>query len=198
MNVGLNTYQTASFNNTNNANNTNVSKIYKETANQPEESTLEEKISKSAVEVSLSMGAQIILLAMESESKATINTDAQKNILDFLSGKEVSDDFKLSNTGYTGKPITELSSKEAEDLVSDEGFFGVSQTSQRVANFAFNISGDDLEKLEASREGIIKGFEEASKMWGGELPEISYKTQTRTLELIDKRIEELKNNTNDE
>jgi len=29
-------------------------------------------------------------------------------------------------------------------------------------------------------------------MWGGELPEISHKTQAKTLELIDKRIAELK------
>ena len=32
-------------------------------------------------------------------------------------------------------------------------------------------------------------------MWGGELPEISYKTQARTLELIDARIAELKGNS---
>jgi hypothetical protein len=33
-------------------------------------------------------------------------------------------------------------------------------------------------------------------MWGDDLPEISYKTQNRTLELIDARIAELKNNNN--
>jgi hypothetical protein len=138
------------------------------------------------------MGAQVILASIQSEDKANANTNAQKDILDFLAGKEVSDDFKLSNTGYDGKPISELSQEEASELVSDEGFFGINQTSQRVADFAFNIAGDDLEKLEASREGIIKGFDDAAKMWGGELPEISYKTQERTLELIDKKIAELK------
>ena len=187
MNIELNTYQTPSFNNTNSS-----VKNTKEDVTQLEESTLEEKINKSAVEVSISMGAQVILASIQSEDKANENANAQKNILDFLSGKEVSKDFKLSNTGYEGKPITELSSQEAENLVSDDGFFGINQTSQRVADFAFDISGNDLEKLEASREGIIKGFDDAAKMWGGELPEISYKTQERTLELIDKRIAELK------
>jgi len=191
MNIGLNTYQTASTNNVNSTTDS-INKNTKETTVSNKESTLEEKINKSAVEVSLSMGAQVILASMETEDKTKINIDTQKDILDFLSGKEVSDDFKLSNTGYTGKPITELSKEEAAELVSDDGFFGVNQTSQRVADFAFNISGDDLEKLEASREGIVKGFEDASKMWAGELPEISYKTQERTLELIDKRIAELK------
>ena len=80
-------------------------------------------------------------------------------------------------------------------------FFGITQTSQRVADFVLNFSGNDLEKLEKGREGIVRGFEEAKKMWGGDLPEISYKTQNRTLELIDAKIAELKNNndaTNEE
>jgi len=197
MNVGLNTYQAAGYNN-NNVNN-NSSKNTKESSSKSEEKlSLEEEINKSAVEVSLSVGAQLILLSMEAEDTTSANTNAQKDVLDFLAGKEVSDDFKLSNTGYEGKPISELSQEEAEDLISDEGFFGVKQTSQRVADLAFHISGDDVEKLEASREGVVKGFEDAQKMWGGELPEISYKTQERTLELIDKRIAELKGQTKED
>jgi hypothetical protein len=186
MNIGLNTYQTTSYN----TNNTNTKK--EDTSSEKEELTLEEEINKSAVEVSISVGAQLILATMEAEDKTSENTNAQKDILDFLAGKEVSDDFKLSNTGYEGKPISELSTSEAEDLISEDGFFGVNKTSQRVADLAFKISGDDIQKLEASREGVVKGFDDAAKMWGGELPEISYKTQERTLELIDKRIAELK------
>ena len=110
-------------------------------------------------------------------------------------GKSNDKSFNLSNTGYEGKPITELSTDEATALISENGFFGVSQTSQRVANFVLSFSGDDLEKLEKGREGIIKGFEEAQEMWGGELPQISYDTQAKTLELIDAKIAELKGNT---
>jgi hypothetical protein len=36
------------------------------------------------------------------------------------------------------------------------------------------------------------GFEEAEKLFGGQLPEISYKTQERTLALIDEKIKSLK------
>ncbi len=49
-----------------------------------------------------------------------------------------------------------------------------------------------LELLQKGREGIVQGFEEAKKMFGGELPEISYKTQERTLALIDEKINSLK------
>ena len=156
--------------------------------------TLEEEIQKSAVEVSLSMNAQVILFAMNSEELAKNNSVAQNNILNFLSGKEVEGELSLSDIGYEGKPITELSVEEATELISEDGFFGVEQTSQRVADFVFSFSGEDTELLEKGREGIVKGFEEAEKLWGGELPEISYDTQARTLELIDKKIEELKNN----
>ena len=162
---------------------------------QSKELTLEEQLEKSAIEVSLSMNAQIILFSMDASDKIKNNTDAQKSILDFLSGKSNDKSFNLSNTGYEGKPITELSTDEATALISENGFFGVSQTSQRVANFVLSFSGDDLEKLEKGREGIVKGFEEAQEMWGGELPQISYDTQAKTLELIDAKIAELKGNT---
>jgi len=159
------------------------------------ELTVEEQINKSAVEVSLSMNAQIILFAMDAQDLTSKNSKAQNSILDFLSGKKVEGELSLKDIGYEGKPITELSKEEASELVSDDGFFGVNKTSQRVADFVFNFSGDDLDILEKGREGIVKGFEDAQKMWGGELPEISYKTQARTLELIDARIAELKGNS---
>jgi len=162
---------------------------------QEKELTLEEQMEKSAVEVSISMNAQVILMAMDSGEETKQNTDAQKTIIDFLSGKAISDDFKLENTGYTGKPISELSPQEASDLVGEDGYFGVEKTAQRVANFAINLADGDIDSLEKTREGVVQGFEDAETMWGGELPEISYKTQDRTLELIDKKIAELKGET---
>jgi len=160
--------------------------------NQTKELSLEEELNKSAVEVSLSMGAQLILLMMEASKTTSDNSEAQKDILDFLGGKVVDDNFSLDNIGYEGKPITELTKEEASELVGKNGFFGVEQTSGRVANFVLGFSGDDLEKLQAGRSGIVQGFEDATKMWGGELPEISYQTQKRTLEIIDAKIAELK------
>ena len=163
------------------------------------EKSLEETINESAVKVSISMNAQYILFAMNTSSlternaltQAGLSTN-QQEVLDFLSGKETSSGMSLKNIGYEGKPITELTPDEAKELISDDGFFGVTQTSDRVANFVFSFAGDDLELLQKGREGIVQGFEEAKKMFGGELPEISYKTQERTLALIDEKINSLK------
>ena len=45
--------------------------------------------------------------------------------------------------------------------------------------------------MQAGREGIIKGFNDAEKIWGGKLPEISHQTLAKALESIDTRIREL-------
>ena len=166
-------------------------KLQKETSDGSSKSLVEKEIEKAAVEVSISMNAQIILFAMDSGDKIKNNTTAQKDILSFLSGKNVSDDFNLANTGYEGKAITELSVDEATELIGDNGFFGIDQTSQRVSDFVLSFSGDDIELLKKGREGIVRGFDEAQEMWGGKLPQISYDTQAKTLELIDAKIAEL-------
>jgi len=100
-------------------------------------------------------------------------------------------DLDLEGIGYTGKPINELSADEAAELVSEDGFFGVNKTSDRVAGFVINGAGDDIDKLKAGREGVITGFKDAERIWGDKLPDIAYETQERTLKLIDDRIAEL-------
>lgn len=161
---------------------------------------LEETFNESAVKVSISMNAQVILMAMEAEFSMKDNTIVQgslstdqQDVLDFLSGKMTSGGLSLENIGYEGKPITELTSDEAKELISEDGFFGVNQTSQRVADFIFAFSNDNLELLQKGREGVVQGFQEAEKLFGGNLPEISYQTQERTLALIDEKIASLTN-----
>ena len=166
------------------------------------EKSVEEIVNNSAAKVAISMNAQYILFEMNAKSMATGNSVGQaglnaskdqQSVLDFLSGKGKIDDKNLYDIGYIGKPIMDLSPQEATDLVGENCFFGITQTSDRVSNFVFSFAGDDLEKLQKGRDGIVKGFEEANKMFGGNLPEISYKTQERTLALIDAKIESLKN-----
>ena len=170
-----------------------------------EEKQLEKQLEKSAVSVNISMNAQIVLFSMDATETSKNNNFIQgllgtdnKDVFNFLSGKGTLDGLSLQDIGYEGKPITQLSAQEATDLISEDGFFGINQTSQRVSDFVLSFAGDDLELLEKGREGIIKGFKEAEKLFGGELPEISYKTQERTLSLIDEKIASLKANNKEE
>lgn len=117
------------------------------------------------------------LTQVQSESKESFTTQ--------------SDIFTLADIGYSGKPIAELTQEEAKELVSEDGFFGVEQTSERIAGFVLNGAGDDVDMLKAGREGILRGFEEAEGLWGSKLPDISYETINKAVEMIDKKLNEL-------
>lgn len=75
--------------------------------------------------------------------------------------------------------------KEAKALIAEDGDLGVEKTSQRLVDFAKAISNGDTSKSELLRDAIDKGFKEAERMFGGELPEISQDTYNRTMELFD-------------
>lgn len=122
------------------------------------------------------------------------STSIQSNLFeskdDFASLYEDFQSF-LSDIGYEGKPIAELSQEEAAELISEDGIFGIKQTSERIANFVINGAGGDEDRLRAGKEGMLQGFKEAEKMWGGELPEISQKTMAKAIEMVDKAMHDL-------
>ncbi len=91
----------------------------------------------------------------------------------------------LGSIGYEGKPIAELSQSEAAELVSEDGLFGIKQTSERIANFVIQGSNGNEDRMRAGREGMLQGFKEAEAMWGDELPEISQKTMQAAIEMVD-------------
>ncbi len=122
------------------------------------------------------------------------STSIQKNLLssedNFTKNYEEFQSF-LDDIGYNGKPIAELSQDEASELVSEDGIFGVDQTSQRIADFVINGAGGDEDMLRAGREGMLKGFKDAEDMWGGKLPDISQETMKKATELVDKAMSDL-------
>lgn len=147
-----------------------------------------EKISK---EEASEIKAQIVQNANDYALKSTnIQGKLVSQEVDF---GEVYQDFQsfLSDIGYEGKPIAELSQDEATALVAEDGIFGITQTSERIANFVINGAGGDEDRLRAGREGMLQGFKEAEAMWGGELPEISQKTMQAATEMVDKAMSDL-------
>ena len=47
------------------------------------------------------------------------------------------------------------------------------------------LAGDDTDALEEMKEAFIKGYKQAEKQWGGELPEISKKTYDAVMKKFD-------------
>jgi hypothetical protein len=65
---------------------------------------------------------------------------------------------------------------QAQEDISENGYWGVKQTSDRILDFAKALAGDNPEKLEQMRSAFEKGYKQAEKTWGGELPDISKQT----------------------
>ena len=142
-----------------------------------------EKISKDeAIEIraQISENAKAMMF-----SSTTIQSNVANKSDDFSTQYKDFQTF-LGDIGYEGKPIAELSQSEAAELVSEDGIFGIKQTSERIANFVINGAGGDEDMMRAGREGMLQGFKEAEAMWGGKLPEISQKTMQAAIEMVDK------------
>ena len=75
---------------------------------------------------------------------------------------------------------------QAQADIAEDGYWGVEQTSSRIVDFAVALTGGDPDKVEEMREAFKKGFKQAEKTWGGELPEISQKTYDAVMKKFDK------------
>ncbi|HKM00269.1 MAG TPA: hypothetical protein VJZ06_10200 [Mobilitalea sp.] len=65
---------------------------------------------------------------------------------------------------------------QAQKDIADDGYWGVAQTSERIVSFAKALTGGDPSKADEMIDAVKKGFKEATKTWGGDLPEISKNT----------------------
>lgn len=81
----------------------------------------------------------------------------------------------LASGDYT---VTEAAKLQAQEAISEDGYWGVEQTSQRIVDFAKALAGNDASKADELLAAFKKGYEEATATWGKELPDISQKTYT--------------------
>lgn len=88
----------------------------------------------------------------------------------------------LASGDYT---VDEAAKKKAQEEISEDGYWGVKQTSDRILDFAKALSGNDVSKADLLLDAFKKGFAEATKTWGKELPDISQKTYDAVLEKFD-------------
>ena len=86
----------------------------------------------------------------------------------------------------SGKFTVDAATKaQAQADIAEDGYWGVEQTSSRIIDFATALTGGDPDKIEEMREAFKKGYAQAEKTWGGELPEISKKTYEAVMKKFD-------------
>ncbi len=136
-----------------------------------------------------------VTLTYNSETTATYNHSMSldgtvSDGYDLLRGlvlnmfKEQGLDYKIQ-ADETEIDINTVTPEEAQELVSEEGYFGVEKTSERIFEFAVGIAGGDPARIDAVREGVEKGFQEAEGAFGGQLPDISYQTYDAVMKKLD-------------
>lgn len=87
---------------------------------------------------------------------------------------------------------------KAKEDISEDGYWGVKQTSSRIFDFAMALAGDDEEKMQKMKAAVEKGFKLATKSWGKELPDISKNTYSAVMDKFDDYFASKKTSTDTE
>jgi hypothetical protein len=89
----------------------------------------------------------------------------------------------FANGNFT---VDEAAKQQAQQDISEDGYYGVKQTSERLFDFACALAGDDVDKMKEMQEAMAKGFSQATSAWGKDLPDICQ----QTLDAANKKFEE--------
>lgn len=133
-------------------------------------------------------------LVNKMKADAEAHTQQLQNIVQQMMGKQ-GQTYNTANgiwsllAGGNLKVDAATQAKAKKDIAED-GYWGVEQTSDRIIDFAKALTGGDPSKIEEMREAFKKGYKQAEKTWGGQLPDISQRTYDAVMEKFDKMADE--------
>lgn len=130
-------------------------------------------------EKSSSVDRNALVAKMKADSEQRINQ--LKSLVEDLMTTQAGKANNLADLYRNLNPDPETI-KKAQEEISENGYWGVKQTSERIFEFAKALSGGDDDKMEEMLEAFKKGFKQATKAWGEELPGISGDTYDAVLE----------------
>ena len=85
--------------------------------------------------------------------------------------------------------LSEADRAQAQALISEDGFFGVKQTTARIMEFAKALVGENASEkdIENMRAAVQKGFDEVARMFGGfdKLPQVTKDTYDAIMKAFD-------------
>ncbi|MCL2661955.1 MAG: hypothetical protein FWE83_01315 [Oscillospiraceae bacterium] len=88
-----------------------------------------------------------------------------------------------------GAKLSEIDRAQAQELISEDGFFGVKQTTARIMDFAKAMVGEGASEaqIENMRAAVQKGFDEVARMFGGfdKLPDVTKETHAAIMQAFD-------------
>ena len=145
------------------------------------------KASYSANKMSSSERAALVKqLKADQASRQSQLVDIVKQMMTKQANKtaQANDDIWkfLAKGDFTVDPKTKA---QAQADIAEDGYYGVKQTSERIFDFAKALAGDDPEKMKDMQAAFEKGFKQATKSWGRDLPDISSQTRDSVNQMFD-------------
>lgn len=122
------------------------------------------------------------------KAEAERRTMQLRNLVEKLMLKQgqTFDDANMYDLLREGKvPVDPETAAQAKADIAEDGFWGINQTSDRLVSFAKALTGSVPDKADEMIDAIKKGFEEATKAWGGELPDICKQTIDSAIKKLD-------------
>ncbi len=98
-----------------------------------------------------------------------------QNLVNELMGKQAN---KYKNLADLFKNVNAdpATIAQAKKDIGEDGYWGVEQTSDRLVSMAQALSGGDSAKADELIAAMKKGFSQATKAWGEDLPDICKNT----------------------
>jgi len=91
-----------------------------------------------------------------------------------------------------GFKLSEADRAKAQEMVGEDGFFGVKKTTERIMSFAKALIGEGAseQQIENMRNAVKKGFSEVARMFGGfdKLPDLTKKTYDAIMKSFDELV----------
>ena len=126
------------------------------------------------------------LKAAEEQQRNNLISIVQKTLQGQVGayGTAKGDDFWRQLAGGNFK-VDAATKAQAQKDISEDGYYGVKQTSQRLFDFASALAGDDVDKMKEMQKAMEKEFKQATKTWGRELPAICKETMNAANKLFE-------------
>ena len=161
--------------------------------------TKAERTKVNGTYVTLTKQNQELVAKLKAESDA--RADQFRSLVEdmlFKQGKTVSLTDNIYAMLRKGEiEVTPEVQAQAKKDIAEDGYWGVEQTSERLFSFAKAISGDNAEMADKLIAAVEKGFKQATKTWGDELPDLCKKTLDATIEKLNAWKESLNKETED-
>lgn len=117
--------------------------------------------------------------------------DSMNSLVQKLLGKQA-EKFDLANGSNLAATFREVAGKvdqqtidDAKASIAEDGYWGVNQTSDRLVSMAIALAGGDTDKADTMMAAIEKGYKQATKAWGEDLPQICKDTMEATRQKMD-------------